>query len=145
MLNHIDLMGRLVRDPEIRYTQNQTPVTTFTIACERDFSGRGEDKQTDFINCVAWRKTAEFVHQHFTKGSMIALSGRLQIRDWTDKDGNKRQSAEVIPDSVYFAESRKRDGESNYTAPAENGRQAATQPVSVQYEDLEDAGGDLPF
>ena len=110
MLNHIVIMGRLTRDPELRYTQSQTPVASFSLAVDRDFGGRdGGEKQTDFIDCVAWRQTAEFVNKYFTKGSMVAVSGRLQMRDWTDRDGNKRTSAEVVADNVYFGDS-KRDG-----------------------------------
>ena len=90
MLNHITIMGRLTRDPELRYTQSQTPVASFTLAVDRDFGSRdGGEKQTDFIDCVAWRQTAEFVSKYFTKGSMAVVSGRLQIRDWTDRDGGK--------------------------------------------------------
>ena len=111
MLNHIVLMGRLTRDPELRYTQSQTPVASFSLAVDRDF-GRGEEKQTDFIDCVAWRQTGEFVSKYFQKGSMAVVSGRLQIRDWTDRDGNKRRSAEVVVDNVYFGESKRREGES---------------------------------
>ena len=90
MLNHITIMGRLTRDPESRATGAGTTVANFSVAVERDFSGQDGEKKTDFINCVAWRKTAEFVTKYFTKGSMIAVSGRLEMRDWTDKDGNKR-------------------------------------------------------
>ena len=111
MLNHIVIMGRLTRDPELRYTQSQTPVASFTVAVDRDFGGRdGGEKQTDFIDCVAWRQTAEFVNKYFTKGSMAAVSGRLQIRDWTDRDGGKRRSAEIVVENIYFGESRRRDG-----------------------------------
>ena len=110
MLNHITIMGRLTRDPELRYTQNQTPVASFTLAVDRDFSGRdGGERQTDFIDCVAWRQTAEFVNKYFTKGSMAVVSGRLQMRDWTDRDGNKRRSAEVVADNIYFGESKRRE------------------------------------
>ena len=112
MLNHIVIMGRLTRDPVLRYTQSQTPVASFTLAVDRDFGGRdGGEKQTDFIDCVAWRQTAEFVNKYFTKGSMAVVSGRLQIRDWTDREGGKRRSAEVIADNVYFGDSKpKEDG-----------------------------------
>ena len=97
MLNHITIMGRLTRDPELRYTQSQTPVASFTLAVDRDFGSRdGGEKQTDFIDCVAWRQTAEFVSKYFTKGRMAVVSGRLQIRDWTDREGGKRRSAEVV-------------------------------------------------
>ena len=109
MLNHIVLMGRLTRDVELRYTQSQIPVASFRIAVDRDF-GRGDDRQTDFIDVVAWRQTGEFVSKYFHKGSMIVVSGRLQMRDWTDRDGNKRTSAEVVADNVYFGESRRDSG-----------------------------------
>ena len=112
MLNHITIMGRLVRDPELRRTGSGIAVTSFTVAVDRDFGGRdGGEKETDFIDCVAWRQTGEFVSKYFTKGSMIVVSGRLQIRNWNDKDGNKRRSAEVVADNVYFGDS-KRDGAS---------------------------------
>ena len=107
MLNHIVIMGRLTRDPELRYTQSQTPVVSFSLAVDRDFGGKdGGEKQTDFIDCVAWRQTAEFVNKYFTKGRMAVVSGRLQIRDWTDREGGKRRSAEIVADNVYFGESR---------------------------------------
>ena len=107
MLNHIVIMGRLTRDPELRYTQSQTPVVSFSLAVDRDFGGKdGGEKQTDFIGCVAWSQTAEFVNKYFTKGRMAVVSGRLQIRDWTDREGGKRRSAEIVADNVYFGDSR---------------------------------------
>ena len=111
MLNHITIMGRLTRDPELRRTGSGVAVTSFTVAVDRDF-GKNEngEKETDFIDCVAWRQTGEFVSKYFTKGRMAVVSGRLQIRSWTDKDGNKRRTAEVIADNVYFGDS-KRDGD----------------------------------
>ena len=111
MLNHIAIMGRLTRDPELRRTGSGLPVASFTVAVDRDF-GKNEngEKETDFIDCVAWRNTAEFVSKYATKGRMVAVSGRLQIRSWTDKDGNKRRTAEVVADNVYFGDSR-RDAE----------------------------------
>ena len=112
MLNHIVIMGRLTRDPELRYTASQVPVATFTVAVDRDFQSRdGGDRQTDFITCVAWRQTAEFVNKYFHKGSMVIVSGRLQIRQYQDREGNNRTAAEVVADNVYFGES-KRDSES---------------------------------
>ena len=108
MLNNVTIMGRMVRDPELRYTQSQTPVCSFSLACERDFGGRDGEKQTDFIDCTAWRHAAEFVNKYFAKGSMAVVKGRLEIRDWTDKDGNKRRNAEVNVDAVYFAESKRK-------------------------------------
>ncbi|MBR1660271.1 MAG: single-stranded DNA-binding protein [Oscillospiraceae bacterium] len=125
MLNQIVLMGRLVRDPEMRYTQSQTPVCSFRIAVDRDFGGRdGAERQTDFIDIVAWRQSAEFVSKYFTKGSMIIVVGRLQMRDWTDRDGNKRTSAEVQADRVMFGETRRSREENsggNYRAPGQGG------------------------
>ena len=107
MLNHITIMGRLVRDPELRRTGSGIAVASFTVAVDRDFGGRdGGEKETDFIDCVAWRQTGEFVSKYFTKGRMIVVSGRLQIRSWTDKDGNKRRSAEVVADDCYFGDSK---------------------------------------
>ena len=104
MLNNVTLMGRLVRDPDLRYTQNQTPVASFSLACERDT----KDKTADFIDCTAWRHTAEFVNSYMTKGQMIVVTGRLQIRQWTDKDGNKRTAPEINVDNAYFAESKRK-------------------------------------
>ncbi len=119
MLNHITIMGRLTRDPELRYTQSKIPVASFTLAVDRDYGSRdGGERQTDFIDIVAWRQTAEFVSKYFTKGSMVAVSGRLQMRDWTDRDSNKRRSAEVVAENVYFGESKRRDG-GDYSRPAE--------------------------
>ena len=121
MLNHIVIMGRLTRDPELRRTGSGIAVASFTVAVDRDFGGRdGGERETDFIDCVAWRQTGEFVSKYFTKGSMIVVSGRLQIRSWTDKEGNKRRTAEVVADNVYFGES-KRSADSNYGGNAYGG------------------------
>ena len=110
MLNHIVIMGRLTRDPELRYTQSQTPVASFTVAVDRDFGGRdGGEKQTDFIDCSAWRQTGEFVSKYFRKGSMIVVSGRLQSRKWQDRDGNNRSASAPAPSA--FAELGDDDGE----------------------------------
>ena len=137
MLNTIVIMGRLTRDPELRYTQNQTPVASFTLAVDRDFSGRdGAEKQTDFIDCVAWRSSAEFISKYFSKGRMAVVAGRLQLRDWTDKDGNKRRSAEVVSDHIYFGDSKKDSGTQS-AEPAAYGSQ--------QFTELEDEDEDLPF
>ena len=116
MLNHITIMGRLTRDPELRRTGSGVAVASFTVAVDRDFGGRdGGEKETDFIDCVAWRQTGEFVSKYFTKGRMIVVSGRLQIRSWTDKDGNKRRTAEVVADNCYFGDSKRdSDGGSAY-------------------------------
>ena len=119
MLNHITIMGRLTRDPELRRTGSGVAVANFTVAVDRDFSSKdGGEKETDFIDCVAWRQTGEFVSKYFTKGRMAIVSGRLQIRNYTDKDNNKRRNAEVVADSVYFGDSKKSDqGNSTYQAP----------------------------
>ena len=107
MLNHIDIMGRLTRDPELRRTGSGTAVANFALAVDRDFKSQSGEKETDFIDCVAWRSTAEFVSKYFKKGSMAVVSGRLTIRVWDDKDGNKRRTAEVVADSVYFGSSKR--------------------------------------
>ena len=119
MLNHIVLMGRLTRDPELRRTGSGVAVATFSLAVDRDFgsSATGE-KETDFIDIVAWRNTAEFVSKYFTKGRMAVVSGRLQIRNWNDKDGNKRRSAEVVADNVYFGDSKRDNQDGGYTGSA---------------------------
>ena len=116
MLNHVVIMGRLTRDPELRRTGSGIAVASFSVAVDRDFGGRdGGEKETDFIDCVAWRQTGEFVSKYFTKGRMIVVSGRLQIRSWTDKDGNKRRTAEVVADNVYFGDSKRdNDGGNAY-------------------------------
>lgn len=128
MLNRIIIMGRLVRDPELRRTQSGNAVTSFTLAVDRDFKSDGGEREADFINCVAWRNTAEFVSKYFSKGRMAVVTGRLQNRSWTDKDGNKRTSAEVIAESVYFGDSKREDS----AAPQET------------FEELPD-DGELPF
>ena len=158
MLNHITIMGRLVRDPELRRTGSGIAVASFTVAVDRDFGSRdGGERETDFIDCVAWRQTGEFVSKYFTKGRMIVVSGRLQIRSWTDKDGNKRRTAEVVADNCYFGDSR-RDGESTgsyggntyggnaYGAPAPSygGYSAPAAPAS-DFAMLEDDDAQLPF
>jgi single-strand DNA-binding protein len=106
MLNKIILMGRLTRDPELRSTGNKVAVCSFSIACDRDYKSESGERETDFIDIVAWRSIAEFVSKYFTKGRMAVVEGRLQIRDWTDKEGNKRRSAEVVADNVYFGDSK---------------------------------------
>lgn len=125
MLNHITIMGRLTSDPEKRYTQSQKPVTSFRLAVERDFD---KDRKADFINCVAWNNTADFVSKYFCKGNMIIVSGRLQMRDWTDKDGKKHTESEVIAENIYFGEAKKKETE-NKTA----------------FEPLPETDGELPF
>ena len=116
MLNKIILMGRLTRDPELRRTGSGTAVTSFALAVDRDFKGQGGEKETDFIDVVAWRSTAEFVSKYFTKGRMAVVEGRLQIRDWKDKEGNNRRSAEVMADNVYFGDSNKDGGNRSMAA-----------------------------
>ena len=150
MLNHIDLMGRLTRDPELRYTQTQTPVASFRLAVDRDFSPKdGGERQTDFIDCVAWRSTAEFVSKYFQKGSMAAVSGRLQMREWTDRDNNRRTTAEVVVDNVYFGESkRSRDESQSGPAPARapSAGYGDVRPAGGSaFAELDDGDGELPF
>ncbi len=152
MLNHIVLMGRLTRDPELRRTGSGVAVASFTLAVDRDFAAQGAEKETDFVDIVAWRNTAEFVSRYFTKGRMAVVTGRLQIRNWTDKEGNKRRSAEVVADNVYFGDS-KRDGAASggfdqtpsypqapaYQAPAN------PAPSASGFSMLEDDDSELPF
>ena len=148
MLNHIVIMGRLTRDPEMRYTQSQTPVASFTVAVDRDFASRdGGERQTDFIDCVAWRQTAEFVNKYFAKGSMAVVSGRLQSRKWQDREGNNRVSWEIVADNIYFGESRRRDGDSGSTGHASYSYDAArsSAPATSTFEELDDGDDDLPF
>ena len=168
MLNHITIMGRLTRDPELRRTGSGIAVASFTVAVDRDFGGRdGGEKETDFIDCVAWRQTGEFVSKYFTKGRMIVVSGRLQIRNWTDKDGNKRRTAEVVADNCYFGDS-KRDGDNsgsyggntygggnsyggnnyggyNAPAPSYGGYSAPAAAPASDFAMLEDDDAQLPF
>ena len=142
MLNHITIMGRLTKDPEIRRTGSGVAVTSFTIACDRDFGQNGE-KETDFIDITAWRNTAEFVSKYFSKGRMAVISGRLQIRKWTDKNGNERRSAEVVADNVYFGDSKKEDS-SGYGAGLYNSTAPATAQEPI-YPVLDDIDEQLPF
>lgn len=140
MLNHIVIMGRLTKDPELRRTASGTAVASFTLAVDRDFADKQSgEKETDFIDCVAWRQTGEFVSKHFTKGRMMVVSGRLQFRGWTDKDGNKRKTAEVVADNVYFGDSKKESGGST-------GDYASypTSPAS-DFAMLDDNDEQLPF
>ena len=154
MLNKIFIMGRLTRDPELRRTQSGTAVTSFSLAVDRDYKSQSGEKETDFIDVVAWRSTAEFVSKYFTKGSMAVVSGRLQIRDWTDREGGKRRSAEVVADNVYFGESKRRDsGDSrsdsysnSYSRPS-SGYDAPRSVNSAPsaFSELDDGDGELPF
>ena len=147
MLNTITLMGRLTRDPELRYTQAQTPVASFTLAVDRDYS-RAEEKQTDFIDIVAWRQTAEFVSKYFVKGSMAVVNGRLQIREWTDREGNKRRSAEAVAENIYFGESKRREGGESRSDARSGGGYGGGGPAKSgpsSFTELDDGDGELPF
>ena len=168
MLNHIVLMGRLTRDPELRRTGSGVAVASFTLAVDRDFASQGGEKETDFVDIVAWRSTAEFVSKYFAKGRMIIVDGRLEMRDWTDKEGNKRTSAEIVVNNAYFGDN-KRDDASNsgsysnsyssapsgnygggYSAPANSGNYGGgySAPASAPASDfamLEDDDAQLPF
>lgn len=143
MLNHITIMGRLTRDPEMRRTGSGVPVTSFTIACDRDFSGKGSEKETDFIDVTCWRNTAEFVNNYFNKGRMAVVSGRLQIRNWTDKDGNKRKSAEVVADNVYFGDSK--NSNTDNSTGSFGGYAAPASAPANSFAMLEDDDSQLPF
>lgn len=145
MLNKIVIMGRLTRDPEYRTTGSGLSVANFSVAVDRDFPGQSGEKETDFIDCVAWRKTAEFVTKYMKKGSMVVVSGRLQIRAWTDKDGNERRTAEVVAENVYFGES-KRSAESAPAAPVPApSYQAPVTPSASDFALLDGDDAQLPF
>ena len=163
MLNHITIMGRLVRDPELRRTGSGVAVASFTVAVDRDFGGRdGGERKTDFINCVAWRQTGEFISKYFTKGRMIVVDGRLEMRDWTDREGNKRTSAEIVVANAYFGDS-KREGDNGasyggnayggnsfggYAAPAApsfGGYPAPAGNPASDFAMLDDDDAQLPF
>ena len=150
MLNHISIMGRFVRDPELRRTGSGVAVASFTLAVDRDFkSGNSGEKEVDFIDCVAWRQAGEFVSKYFSRGRMAVVTGRLQIRSWNDKDGNKRRTAEVVADNVYFADSKTESASTapqasapaSYDAPAYS---APNYPAS-DFQMLEDDDAQLPF
>ena len=145
MLNRIIAMGRFTKTPELKRTASGTGVTNFTIAVDRDFKGQNGEKETDFIECVAWRNTAEFVSKYFDKGKMAVVEGRLQMREWKDKDGNNRRSAEIVADSVYFADS-KRDGAApaGSYAPSYGAAENYSAPMSGGFAEIED-DGELPF
>ncbi len=154
MLNHIVLMGRLTRDPELRRTGSGIAVASFSLAVDRDFGSRETgEKETDFIDIVAWRNTAEFVSKYFTKGRMAVVSGRLQIRNWNDKDGNKRRSAEVVADNIYFGDSKRDSQPDSFGAPygaapvAPASYSAPSAPVAPtsDFAMLEDDDDQLPF
>lgn len=156
MLNHIVLMGRLTRDPELRRTGSGVAVASFSLAVDRDFAAANGERETDFIDIVAWRNTAEFVSKYFTKGRMAVVSGRLQIRPWTDKEGNKRRSAEVVADNVYFGDSKREGGDNGYSAPSYGnpppapanhyGYSAPVAPAPASdFSMIEDDDSQLPF
>ena len=136
MLNHIVLMGRLTKDPEMRKTSGGTSVASFTIAVDQDYKSDGGERKTDFIDVVAWRGTAEFVSKYFSKGRMAVVSGRLQIRSWTDKDGNKRRNAEVMADNVYFGDTKKEDTQASA---------GSYYPAAKEFAQLDEDDSDLPF
>ena len=141
MLNHITIMGRMTKDPEMRRTGSGVAVTSFTVAVDRDIANKEtNERETDFIDCVAWRGTGEFVEKYFKKGSMAVVSGRLQIRGWTDKDGNKRRTAEVVADNVYFGESKKED--SGYTGFVKT---APTTAPAQDFQQIDIPDAQLPF
>lgn len=147
MLNHIVIMGRLTKDPELRRTGNGIAVASFTIAVDRDYSGKdGAEKETDFIDVVAWRQTGEFVSKYFTKGRMIVVSGRLQVRKWQNKDGENRYSTEVVADHVYFGDSKKESssGDSYGSSYGQNYAPAYQQP-GEEYPELDGDDEQLPF
>ena len=138
MLNRVTVAGRIGKTPELKQTPNGVAVTSFSIACDRDFKSQSGEKETDFIDIVAWRSTAEFVSKYFTKGRMAVVSGRLQIRNWNDKDGNKRTAVEVVADSVYFGDSKRQEGNDG---PASYSTAESTPDGFAELED----DGDFPF
>lgn len=145
MLNHITIMGRMTRDPELRRTGSGVAVASFTVAVDRDFADKNSgEKETDFIDCVAWRQTGEFVSKHFPKGKMIVVSGRLQMRSWTDKDGNKRKTAEIVADNVYFGDSKRDESSSQQNGGFNPTGYASNTPAS-DFAMLDDDDAQLPF
>lgn len=143
MLNRIVLMGRFVRNPELKHTQNGTPVTKFTLAVDRDFkSKQNGEKETDFIECLAWRAGAEFVCKYFGKGRMAVVEGRLQVRAWKDKDGNNRRSTEVVMENIYFGDSKKSDGAQSGASATDYGE---PPPEGGGFHEIDDEDGELPF
>ena len=141
MLNKIIIMGRLTRDPELRRTGSGTAVTSFSLACDRDFKSQSGEKETDFIEVVAWKNTAEFVSKYFSKGRMAVVEGRLQIRDWTDKAGNKRTTAEVVADNVYFADSKRSESNDNQ----KENFNALSGRLSDDFVPISEEYGEIPF
>ena len=158
MLNHITIMGRLVRDPELRRTGTGVAVASFRVAVDRDFAPRdGGERKADFIDCVAWRQTGEFISKYFTKGRMIVVDGRLEMRDWTDKEGNKRTSAEIVVANAYFGDSKRDNDGSSYgssyggntysapAAPSYGSYSAPAAPAPSEFAMLDDDDAQLPF
>lgn len=149
MLNKVVIMGRLARDPELRRTQTGVAVTSFRIACDRDFKSPNGEKEADWIDIVAWRNTAEFVSKYFQKGRMAIVEGRLQTRDWTDKDGNRRVAVEVVADNIYFGDSKRDNAGSSYDAASAFDAPTAggfAAPVGDnQFAEIDEDDGDLPF
>nr|WP_325212961.1 single-stranded DNA-binding protein [uncultured Oscillibacter sp.] len=146
MLNKIVIMGRLTHDPELRRTQAGTAVTSFSIACDRDFKAQDGERETDFVDIVAWRSTAEFVSKYFAKGRMAVVEGRLQIRDWTDREGGKRRRAEVVANNVYFGDSRPKEDQGAQGAPTPYGGRADDLPEGFNpFAEIGEEDGELPF
>lgn len=141
MLNKVVIMGRFTKDPELRRTGSGTAVTSFSLACDRDFKSQSGDKETDFIEVVAWKNTAEFVSKYFSKGRMAVVEGRLQIRDWTDKAGNKRTTAEVVADNVYFADSKRSESNDNQ----KENFNALSGRLSDDFVPISEEDGEIPF
>ena len=141
MLNKVVLMGRLTKDPELRRTGSGTAVTSFSLACDRDFKSQSGEKETDFVEVVAWKNTAEFVSKYFSKGRMAVVEGRLQIRNWTDKAGSKRTTAEIIADNVYFADSKRSESNDNQ----KENFNALSGRVSDDFAPISEEGGEIPF
>lgn len=141
MLNKVVLMGRLTKDPELRRTGSGTAVTSFSLACDRDFKSQSGDKETDFIEVVAWKNAAEFVSKYFSKGRMAVVDGRLQIRNWTDKSGNKRTTAEVVAENVYFADSKRSESNENQ----KENFNALSGRLSDDFVPISEEDGEIPF
>ena len=141
MLNKVVIMGRFTKDPELRRTGSGAAVTSFSLACDRDFKSQSGDKETDFIEVVAWKNTAEFVSKYFSKGRMAVVEGRLQIRDWTDKAGSKRTTAEVVADNVYFADSKRSESNDNQ----KENFNALSGRVSDDFAPISEEDGEIPF
>lgn len=151
MLNKVFLMGRLTADPELKQTPNGISVVSFSLAVERDFASKGQERQADFINIVAWRNTAEFISKYFSKGKMIIIQGAIQTRNYEDKSGNKRTAFEIVADQVYFGESKSSDGKtssvtSNFKTPEQFSEPSIGTSFSIgDFEEIDTDDSDLPF